>query len=75
VDDNKHTPPFAQDWAASLATNISLEVRQVIIAAITTAIVDTLGGVTLRNQIAHLLREELSTREYELAVQYHHSDD
>jgi hypothetical protein len=75
VENNTDAPPFAQDWAASLATNISLEVRQDIIAAITTAIVNTLSGTTLRQRVAHLLREELSTREQEIATEYRPSDD
>lgn len=69
--ENNQAAPHAQDWATAVATNVLLEVRQ----AVTAAIVDTFNSVTLRNQLAHLLREELSTREYELATQYHHSDD
>jgi flagellar motor component MotA len=65
MDENNQHLPFAQDWATAVATNVLLEVRQ----AVTAAIVNTLSGTTLRNQIARPLREELTARELEISAQ------
>ena len=54
--------PRAQDWATIVATTILLEVRQAALAAIT----NELSSPTLRDRLARLLRDELSTREQEM---------
>ena len=54
--------PHAQDWATVVATNVLLEVRQAALAAIT----NELSSLTLRNRVARLLRDEITTREQEL---------
>ena len=64
VDDNSPAP-HAQDWATVVATNVLLEVRQTAMAAVT----NELSSVTLRNRLARLLRDEISTREQELIAQ------
>jgi hypothetical protein len=54
--------PHAQDWATVVATSVLLEVRQAVLAAVT----NELSSITLRNRVARLLRDEISTREQEL---------
>jgi hypothetical protein len=54
--------PYAQDWATVVAANVLLKIRQAALAAVTNALSDA----ELRNQVARLLRDELSAREQEL---------
>jgi hypothetical protein len=61
VKDNSPAP-HAQDWATVVATNVLLEVRQAALAAVT----NELSSIALRNRLARLLRDEITTREQEL---------